>query len=142
LTELSDEATTAEEDRIRSSYARRSGGSLYSWFNPGYQFYIQQLERRVLTLLLAEGLHALSDKKILEIGCGQGNWLREFMKWGPSPETMTGVDLLQDRVTKAKQLCPQGVNIECGNAAKLAFMMDALTSSSNSQSFLPFWIPK
>ena len=35
--------------------------SRYSWFNPGYLFYIQQLERRVLALLRAEGLYALHE---------------------------------------------------------------------------------
>jgi SAM-dependent methyltransferase len=121
MAQFSDEPTITEESRIKTSYARRSSGSLYSWFNPGHLFYIQQLERRVLTLLRREGLHAINDKKILEIGCGQGNWLRELIKWGASPENLTGIDLLPDRVAKARQLCPQGVEIHCGSAAKLAF---------------------
>jgi ubiquinone/menaquinone biosynthesis C-methylase UbiE len=121
MTELSDKAAVAEEVRIRSAYAKRSSGSLYSWFNQGHLFCIQQLERRVLALLRAEGFYALNDKKILEIGCGQGHWLREFIKWGACPENITGIDLLPDRITKARQLCPQGVEIQCGNAARLAF---------------------
>ena len=76
----------SEEARIKSVYALRRGIPLYSWFSPGYLFYIQQLEKRLLTLLSSEGLHDLSDTKILEIGCGQGNWLREFIKWGASPD--------------------------------------------------------
>ena len=125
MTEFSNEPIIAEEARIRSSYAKRLSVSLYSWFNPGYLFYIQQLERRVLALLRAEGFSALNDKKILEIGCGQGNWLREFIKWGACPKNMTGIDLLPDRVTRARHLCPQGVEIQCGNATKLAFHNDS-----------------
>jgi ubiquinone/menaquinone biosynthesis C-methylase UbiE len=111
----------SEAARIKSVYALRQGLTRYSWFNPGYLFYIQQLERRVLNLLHREGLGVLSDKKILDIGCGQGNWLREFIKWGASPSNLTGIDLIPDRVEKAKQLCPQGVDLRCGNASTLPF---------------------
>ena len=121
MTELSDETTITEEARIKSSYAKRSSGSLYSWFNQGQLFRVQELERDILAILRSKGLSHLHDKKILEIGCGQGHWLREFIKWGACPENMMGIDLLPDRVTKAKQLCPQGVEIQCGNAMRLAF---------------------
>jgi SAM-dependent methyltransferase len=113
--------TASEEKRIRSAYALRNDSSLYSCLNPGHLFRIQQLERCVLTLLRAEGFTALNDKKILEIGCGQGNWLREFIKWGASPSKMAGLDLLVERIEKAKQLCPQGIDLRCGNASKLPF---------------------
>jgi SAM-dependent methyltransferase len=121
MTELSDEAIATEEARIRSAYAKRCSGFLYSWFNPGHLFFVQERERRVLAMLLAQGFHSLNEKKILEIGCGEGYWLREFIKWGACPENISGIDLLPDRVAKARRSCPQGVGIQCGNAGKLAF---------------------
>jgi ubiquinone/menaquinone biosynthesis C-methylase UbiE len=126
MTDRSQKVLLSEEIRIKSVYAQRRGASRYSWFNPGYLFYIQQLESQVLSLLRSEGLHAaLSDKKILEIGCGYGSWLREFIKWGASPSNLTGIDLLPDRIEKARQLCPQGVELLCGNASKLPFDDDS-----------------
>jgi SAM-dependent methyltransferase len=125
MTNQSNVNTENEEARIRSAYSLRRGLSVYSWFNPGYLFYIQELESRVLGLLRSEGLQALSDKKILEIGCGYGSWLREFIKWGASPNNLTGVDLLPDRIEKARQLCPHGVRLLCGNASKLPFDDDS-----------------
>src|SRR6185295_7349966 len=107
----------SEETRIKSVYAQRQGSSRYSWFNQGQLFRVHELERDILAILRSKGLGHLHDKKILEIGCGQGQWLREFIKWGACPENITGIDLLPDRVTKARQLCPQGVEIQCGNAA-------------------------
>jgi SAM-dependent methyltransferase len=125
MTDQSNVGSENEEARIRSAYSQRRGLTVYSWFNPGYLFYIQQLESRVLSLLRSEGLQALSDKKILEIGCGHGSWLREFIKWGASPSNLTGIDLIPDRIEKARQLCPQGVELRCGNASKLPFRDDS-----------------
>jgi len=113
--------TVAEEARIKSAYAKRRSGFLYSWFHSGHLFLLQGLEQRVLALLHKQGWHSLADKKILEIGCGEGYWLRECIKWGAAPENITGVDLLPDRIAKAKKLCPQEVTIHCDNAENLAF---------------------
>jgi ubiquinone/menaquinone biosynthesis C-methylase UbiE len=109
-----------EEDRIKSAYANRCATSLYSWFNSGQLFRIQQLERQILTILRSRGTYPLTDKTILEIGCGNGYWLREFVKWGGCPNNITGVDLLQDRVARARELSPQKIEIQCANATSLA----------------------
>jgi ubiquinone/menaquinone biosynthesis C-methylase UbiE len=82
---------------------------------------VQDRERRLLALLKRYDFASLDTKKILEIGCGTGYWLREFIKWGARPENITGVDLLSDRVVEAKPLCPESVKILCTNAANLAF---------------------
>jgi len=111
----------SEETRIKTVYAQRQGASRYSWFNPGHLFHIQELERDILAALSARDFTQLQDKKILEIGCGQGLWIREFIQWGAQPEHMTGIDVIPERVSQGKCLCPQGVQISCGNAAKLSF---------------------
>ena len=63
----------------------------------------------------------MESKTILEVGCGTGEWLRDFIKWGARPENITGIDLLADRVSKARRLCPPAVRIECASAAELPF---------------------
>src|SRR4030095_3510600 len=119
---LSPESARVEEARIRTAYAKRQGNDArYSWFSPGHLFTIQERERRLLTLLQRHGFAFLDTYKILEIGCGTGYWLREFVKWGVRPEHIAGVDLLSDRVTEAKKLCPEAVQVQCGSAAELAF---------------------
>lgn len=111
----------SEETRIRQVYAQRQGAFRYSWFNHGHVFRIQRLERDILAFLRSRSLSDLQDKKILEVGCGRGQWLREFIKWGANPSNLTGIDILPDRVSQARRYCPEGVKIHCGNAAKLAF---------------------
>jgi SAM-dependent methyltransferase len=115
------DAAAAEEIRIRTVYSKRTDRRLYSWFNSGHLFIVQERERRLLAMLRSYGCEDLKSKEILEIGCGNGHWIREFIKWGANPSKVKGIDLLDDRVAEAKQLCPTEVEIRCGSAAKLEF---------------------
>ena len=112
---------TSEEARIREAYARREEAGRYSWFSAGHLFIVQERERRLLALLKRYGCVPLDKKKIVEIGCGAGYWLREFIKWGAQPENVVGVELLPNRVAEARRLCPEAVSVMCGNAATLGF---------------------
>ena len=118
--------TAVEEARIRAAYAKREkDDARYSWFNPAYQLMIRECERRILARLKQIGFADLQSKSVLEIGCGRGYWLREFVKWGVRPENVTGIDLLMDRVVQARELCPAGVCVHCGSAAQLPFSADS-----------------
>ena len=109
-----------EEARIRQSYGARSWEA-YSWTAPAYQFMMQERERRILALLAAQGMLPLTDRAILEIGCGTGAWLRDFVKWGATPSNLVGIDLLEERIEQARRLCPPGVRVSTGSATELSF---------------------
>lgn len=109
----------AEERRIRATFAQRRKGAPYTWSTPAHVFIMQGVERRLLPFLAANGMASLSGQCILEIGCGTGHWLREFVKWGAHPHDVVGMDLLADRIGEARALCAQGVHLFCGNAAVL-----------------------
>ena len=112
----------SEDVLVRERYARRpSDDGRYSWFNPGHLFLMQHLERQVLALLARSGCLPIQGKRILEIGCGTGYWLREFLKMGAPPENLIGVDLLSTRLAEARKLCPEGVKLVCGSASTLGF---------------------
>jgi SAM-dependent methyltransferase len=115
------ESVETEEARIRSVYRRRNDDHQYSWFSPDYLFIVQQRECNLLKLLRRYGFGDLHSKKILEVGCGTGHWLRDFIKWGAMPENIIGIDLLSERVAAARHLCPAAVEINQGNAAVLQF---------------------
>src|SRR5437773_1552857 len=97
---------TSERDRIRAVYAPRREDGRYAASSPGHLFMLQGIERRVLRLLAHQRVLPLRDKRILEIGCGTGYWLREFVKWGAEAAAVAGVDLLPGRIAAAKRLCP------------------------------------
>jgi SAM-dependent methyltransferase len=109
-----------EEDRIRSAYAARKGEGCYAESVAG-RFQIQERERHVLRLLDRYQLMPLAGRKILEVGCGTGKWLRDLVAWGADPESLFGVELLQASAARARRLCPQSVTIECGSAANLSY---------------------
>lgn len=121
MNDQSAESANVEDTRIQAAYAKRQETNLYSWFDPSYVFLMQERERRFLSALQQYGFVSLDSTQILEIGCGTGLWLREFIKWGGRPQNITGVDLLSDRVAIARERCPEGMRIECGSATKLGF---------------------
>jgi len=117
-----DDDLSREEARIAAVYARRAAPAVqsrYSYFNRAYLLALQQRERRVLRVLGRERFQPLEEKKILEVGCGAGQWIRDLIRWGARPENLTGVDLLPDSIAEARLLCPAGVTLRCASAAEL-----------------------
>ena len=103
------QVTAAETERVRAAYARRPArDARYSWFLPGHLYLMQQRDRAVLDALARHGLADLEGMRVLEIGCGDGNWLRDLVRWGATPERLVGVDLLADRLREAVRRGPPG----------------------------------
>jgi len=115
----------AEEARIRAAYAHRDTTpeilKRESYSNPACVFMMQEQEREILALLRQHQREDLRNQKILEVGCGTGGNLRRLIKWGASPENVSGLDLLQDNIDQAQRLSPNGVSLYCGNAADIPF---------------------
>jgi ubiquinone/menaquinone biosynthesis C-methylase UbiE len=63
----------------------------------------------------------LSGKQILEVGCEKGRFLLDLIRWGASPEGLTGVDILPEHITAARSICPRGVSLHSQNAAVLPY---------------------
>ena len=112
----------AEESRIRAVYDRRAKAARsYAWSDEGHLFIVQDIERHMLSALKREQLMPLGSRSILEIGCGNGHWLREFIKWGANPANLVGIDLRDDQIALARRLTPTTVRFHQANAAQLDF---------------------
>lgn len=96
--------------RLRLVYQERkyrlTGAGLYSWFNPANLFLLQQRQRSLLRCLKRSGFNDISKPTILEVGCGHGGVLTEFLGFGASPSHLFGIDLLADRLADAHRRLP------------------------------------
>jgi SAM-dependent methyltransferase len=111
----------SEEARVREVYARRSTGERYAYSNPAHVFMMQERERATLALLKRAGLLPLAGHSLLEVGCGGGQWLQDFVRWGAEPERVHGVELLADRVAQARRVAAPGVTVVRGSGSALPF---------------------
>ena len=96
--------------RLRDEYddrkRRYAGSDVYSWFNKANLFALQQRQRAILTTLKKNGFTNFQELSIMEMGCGGGGVLLEYLGFGASPENIFGIDLLQDRLLHAYKILP------------------------------------
>lgn len=104
-----------EADRILEELRRRErevAADFYSLDRPANRFLRQGQERALLKALEEIGL--LTEKRVLEVGCGSGNWL-EMLKGAAS---LFGIDLDPGRAARAAARFP-GADIRSGDASRL-----------------------
>ncbi len=99
-----------EISRLRKEYNRRaarlSGKDIYAYTNPTHLFAMQQRERQLFRLLFNNHLHTLRETQILEIGCGSGGALLDFLQYDVAPQHLFGIDLLHNRLQVAHKQLP------------------------------------
>lgn len=111
----------SEPDRIREEYRSRAETippDRYAWHREEIQYWQASTARVCARLLQQSGAFPLTDARIADIGCGDGNWLLEFLQWGARAGNLHGIDLIEDRVASARERLP-GADIRCGDAAHL-----------------------
>jgi SAM-dependent methyltransferase len=94
------------QEEYKDRLIRLEGKDHYSFANISYLYHIHQRERQILNLLKAEGVGKLEDKQILEVGCGGGGVLFDFLRYGAHPGCLFGIDLLNNRLGAAHQQLP------------------------------------
>jgi SAM-dependent methyltransferase len=103
--------------RVRTEYANRArrfaASDAYTSFNLATLFILQQRQRLALNLLRRHGYFPLAGHRILELGCGSGRVLDEFLSFGSSPDLLHGADLLFDRLEQAHSFLP---NVQLTNS--------------------------
>jgi len=113
-----------EVARIRGVYQRYQddAAKLAQWSeaNLGNQAIEDERTLLIRRLLAEAGLLPLTDRRVLDIGCGNGTELARMAEWGAAREDLYGIDLLDDVVRTARAQHP-GVHIEVGNAERLEF---------------------
>jgi ubiquinone/menaquinone biosynthesis C-methylase UbiE len=105
----------SEADRILEELRRRERevpADFYSLDRPANRFLRQGQERALRKAL--EEIGPLSGKRVLEVGCGSGNWLEML----GGAKHLAGIDLDPGRAARAAGRFP-GADIRAGDASRL-----------------------
>jgi SAM-dependent methyltransferase len=101
----------SEVDRIAEVYRgygqRRWGETKWAVTNKGNQCIRREREQKLERLLGSAGFLPLGQARILDVGCGTGENLAGFKAWSAKPPNLFGIDLLGDRVRRAKESFPE-----------------------------------
>ena len=106
---------------IRARYARRADipADRYSRFSADVLCRVHERQRALVAVLAEAGLRSLDGVDLVEVGCGSGANLLEFLEFGAEPSRLIGNDLLEDRLELARRLLPTRVRLLGGNAADI-----------------------
>lgn len=114
-----------ELERIQEEYKRRAAyqpfAERYSLFNEAALLQSHGLERHTLALLKKHRFTQLADKKILDVGCGDGMHLQRFLAYGAKPSNLSGIDLIPARIEQAQSLNPL-IDWRVGSAHQLPYL--------------------
>ncbi len=111
-----------EADRIARAYRERDAttGTRYDLANAGNRLVLAERRALARRLLGEAGWDPLGDRRVLEVGSGNGSELAWLLELGAEPTNLAGVDLLPARVAAARAAYPQ-LRFEQGNAEHLDF---------------------
>jgi len=101
--------------RIRRAYARRT--RTYDPLSPWVYLGRQERERALIRWVQTCGLVPLSQRRLIELGCGTGGNLIELLRLGFSPANLVGNDLLPERIEVARERLPASVRLIEGDAS-------------------------
>ena len=114
--------SSEELSEIRRRYGRRlrfEQSEPYAWSRPDVLYMHLQLDEKIMKLLGRAGLHGFRDLTLLEIGCGTGQNLFRFLRWGFRPENLAANELREEPFREARSRLPAKVNLIPGDACKL-----------------------
>jgi SAM-dependent methyltransferase len=88
----------------------------YSLLHPDVWQTVHERQRALLGLLAHHGWDDLRERTLLEVGCGTGGNLLEFLRMGWRPEHLAGIELLPERHAHARSVLPDRVALHLGDA--------------------------
>jgi SAM-dependent methyltransferase len=106
---------------VRARYGRRQ---VDVWrdhaLNPAVLLSVQERQRAIAGLFARLGWLDLASVRLLEVGCGTGCNLLDFLRLGFRPDHLQGIELLTASVEWARRDLPPSVQIILGDAAGAA----------------------
>jgi SAM-dependent methyltransferase len=121
---MSVELTQDEITRVRRvyrGYAERGRGAReWAADHPGNWAMVDERARVLAALLERSGRLPLGSRRVLDLGCGDGEVLAGLVRWGALPVRLTGVDVRADAVARAHARWPE-LRFEVADATVLPY---------------------
>lgn len=107
----------AEHQALAERYARRAGlEDRYSFLQPDVWQTVQERQRALIHLLRRHARRPLAELRAVEVGCGAGGNLLELIQLGFEPAHLQGLELLPERLARARERLPAAVALHGGDA--------------------------
>jgi SAM-dependent methyltransferase len=108
----------AEIDILRGAWRRRLASTHYRNDDPAHRAAYYGALRGLLALLRRLDAPPLEACRIIDVGCGEGALLNTLLALGARPALLHGVDLLPERLHRARARLPD-VDLRLADAAAL-----------------------
>jgi SAM-dependent methyltransferase len=111
-----------QQQRIRLQYSRRTGRvspDRYAVSNNSVFWGIQQIDAVTRAHLMSLGVSPFTDARLFEVGCGSGDNLLRFLRWGFDPGRLAGCELLEDRWTMSRARLPEATSLHLADFVDL-----------------------
>lgn len=117
-----------ETEAIKARYARRpelEHDERYHPLKPDVAAAHDEKRRATRRWIRVCGIAPVETKRVLEIGCGMGSDLLEFIQLGFEPLLLTSNELLEARAQKARIRLPEVIPLLVGDASTLELPNEA-----------------
>jgi SAM-dependent methyltransferase len=107
----------SEQQAIAERFARRLGlEDRYSPLQGDVVATVQERHRASVALLRRHARRPLAELRAVEVGCGAGGNLLELIQLGFEPAHLQGLELLPERLARARERLPAAVTLHGGDA--------------------------
>lgn len=128
------EATEQQTSDWYNEYHSRKGKDRNDILtNPGVLFQILAIQQSVVKALRALPINR--SWKVLDVGCGTGGSLLQFLAFGFAPDCLFGIDIIQERVHEGKKRFPN-LNLTWGDASRMNYDSDSFDIVMESTMFI------
>jgi SAM-dependent methyltransferase len=94
--------------RVYRGYAERGRGEReWAADHPGNRAMVEERTHVLAALLERSGRLPLGTRRVLDLGCGDGDVLAGLVRWGAHPTRLIGVDVRADAVARARDRWPE-----------------------------------
>jgi SAM-dependent methyltransferase len=113
----SEPSSVDEPDNVRQRYARRTSfDPRYSLLSPATWQSVFERQRAIVQMLAKRANAPLDELRLVDVGCGEGGSLLEFLRIGLQPRNLSGIELLEHRLAAARERLPTSLALHGGDA--------------------------